>query len=608
MKEKTARIIALAFSLFLILVYLFFPTQDIRRHENNSGRKKLGISAGDEYSWPWTPDEAGCTAVGIRLSGAQKAPELILTLSLKEENGREAASVRQKLSDSDQGVNEIVLHGHFKQGTGYTITLLAEGSGEVKLRGDAAGESKEFEPALNVEYSRDLRNPVLLYFAAGALMAALTPVRGQESKLSRKKQIGEKESPVSRILPWLTFLLIASLGIYITFRRPMYSILEDWRTWDEDTHWEIVQQMGLFRPDAIRRIASDLITWAPGYAPLAFGYSLAQIFTSNEEILYRSAIACSTFCYAGMCALAVKHAPGYKTSFLTAGTMPVIIFVMTSMSYDTVVVGSVLLGTALLLETLDQEERIPPQRAVAMVSLLAFGTVAKPAYSIMLLMLFMIPASQFGGKKQAWIFRVFVVFMLLWCFAAMAMPGAYEDVIGGDWRFEGTSVSGQIAWILANPVEGGLRPVTYVLYFGKALMIGDIAHWGYLGNNVSAVNAYLWLMLLASPLCTAGETWNQKSGLTFRRRIGFAFLGFGAVVIIAYGQFLASTPVGGYVQGMQARYCIPVWIVMLMSVMFPREIRRRMGKVGEWAPLAVWAACLIVNYLNLMGYLAAQGA
>ncbi len=607
MKENTIRIIALVFSLLLVLVYVFLPTQEIWKQENNSGREKLEISAGDEYSWSWTQTEARCSAVSIRLSGSQKAPDLILNLSLKDENGREAASVRQKLSDLEKEAGGIVLHGQFKHGTVYTISILAEGNGKVKLRGESADDSEAFEPALIAECSKDLRNPVLLYFAVGALLAALTPVRGKETEPSHITQIQEKESPVSRILPWLTFLLIATLGIYITLRRPMYNTLEDWRTWDEDTHWEIVQQMGFFRFGGFRRVAYDLITWAPGYAPLAVGYSLGQIFTSNEEILYRSGIACSTVCYAGMCALAVKHTPRYKTSFLTAGTMPVIIFMMTSMTYDTVVIGSILLGIALLLETLDRGGRISPLRAITMVSLMAFGTVAKPAYSILLLTLFMIPASQFGGKKKARIFKLFVALMMLWCFAAMTMPGAYEDVIEGDWRFEGASVSGQIAWIRANPVEGGLRPLSFVLYFWRGLMIGDIAHWGYLGNNVQAVNYYLCLLLLASPLCTAGEAWNQNSMLTFRRRSGFAITGFAAVVIIAYAQFLASTPVGGYVQGMQARYCIPIWIVMLMSVMWPQAIRRRMGKIGEWAPLVIWMACFIFNLQNMMRYIITYG-
>ena len=605
MKEKTVRIIALGFALALAAVFVFFPTHELWKRENNSGRKKTEVTAGNEYSWTWIPEETGISSVSVRLSGARKAPELILNLSLKEESGREITSVRQKLSDLAEGLDEILLNGQPRQGKACVLSIEAEGEGSVKLRGDYPEDTDAFEPSLTVMGSKVVRNPVLLYFAAGAVLAALTPVTGKGTKPSRKK---ETYSAISRILPLLTFLMIASLGIYIAVRRPMYTILGDWRTWDEDTHWEIVQQMGLFRKDGIRRAAYELITWAPGYAPLAAGYNLAQIFSSDEEILYRCAAACSSICYAGTAALAVKHAPRYKTSFLMAGTIPVIIFLMTSMSYDTVVIGSILLGTALLLETLDREEQVSPVRAVAMISVMAFGTVAKPAYSLVLLTLLMIPASRLGGKKNARVFRLFVILMLVWCAAAMKMPGAYDDVMEGDWRFDGSSMSGQIAWIMQHPVEGVMRPIESVLSSVDSLLVGDMAHWGYLGNNLTAVKYYLWLMLVISPLCSAGEARNQESCLTVRRRIIFALIAFGMAVIIAFAQFLVSTPAGDPVQGMQARYGIPVWILVLLAAMWPQFIRCRPGKAGEWASLAVWAACLVINVQNMMGYFNAYGA
>ena len=141
----------------------------------------------------------------------------------------------------------------------------------------------------------------------------------------------------------------------------------------------------------------------------------------------------------------------------------------------------------------------------------------------------------------------------------------------------------------------------------EPLLTWGISHWGYLGNNGRANELYLWLMLVAAPLCTMGETWTRKSELSLRRRIGFAAVALGAEIILAYGQFLASTPVGGYVQGMQPRYFIPVWIALLMALMWPHDIRRRLGKVSEWAGLAVWAACLLINVQNMMGYFASFG-
>ena len=606
MMEKIVRGIMAGLAVMLAVLYIFFPLQEVFQWESNSGRKKLELSAGEAYSWAWTPQESEVAAVGISLTGTKKAQGLTLKLSIHDEKGNEVSNAREKVSEITENNDTIRLKGPFRSGVTYTLKMEAEGEGTIKLRGLPGENSDGFEPMLTLSREKEQRNPVLLYFAAGAFLAAMTPVFRIKTQTQTAGSRG-KTSAQTALLSWLTFLMIAGLGIYITVHRPMYSILEDWRAWDEDTHWELVQQMGIMYPGAFCRAANDLITWTPGYLPLTIGYNLGQIFSSDEEVLYRTAIGASSICYAAICALAVKHAPRYRTSFLAAGTMPTILFLMTSMSYDTVVIGSILLGIALVLETLDDGKPVSPARAVVMVSLMSFGTVAKPAYSVVLLTLLMIPRQQLGGKRKAWTFRLFVILVTAWCFAAMAMPGAYEDVIKGDWRFEGASVSGQLKYIQEHPLEGGLRPIRFVIDGMEPLLTWGISHWGYLGNNGRANEFYLWLMLIAAPLCTMGETWTRKSELSLRRRIGFAATAFGAEIIIAYGQFLASTPVGGYVQGMQPRYFIPVWIVLLMALMWPHAIRRRLGRVSEWAGLAVWAACLLINVQNMMGYFGSFG-
>lgn len=87
-----------------------------------------------------------------------------------------------------------------------------------------------------------------------------------------------------------------------------------------------------------------------------------------------------------------------------------------------------------------------------------------------------------------------------------------------------------------------------------------------------------------------------------------ALIAFGMAVMIAFAQFLVSTLTGDPVQGMQARYGIPVWILVLLAAMWPQFIRCRPGKAGEWASLAVRAACLVINVQNMMGYFNVYGA
>jgi uncharacterized membrane protein len=244
-----------------------------------------------------------------------------------------------------------------------------------------------------------------------------------------------------------------------------------------------------------------------------------------------------------------------------------------------------------------------------MVSLLAFGTVAKPAYSLAVLSVFMIPYQRFGGRKQAWAFRGLAFLMMAWCFASMAMPGAYDSVIAGDSRFANTSVSGQLEDMLAHPLESGLRPARYVWEVREFLLKAGISHWAYVGNNDQFNWIYLWLLLVAAPLCTAGEQWGTKSPLTPGRRVGLAAIAIGAELVLAYGQYLASSEVGGAggVAGMQARYFMPVWIAMALAIMWPHLIRKRIGKMGEWMTVGVFVFCLGVNLENAIIHMTRLG-
>ena len=601
MKEKIARGVAAGFALLLVLAYFLLPVSNDGSFANNSGRKKQELAAGESYSWPWTPQREGTNSLTLRLSGMKKAQEVTLFAELADEAGQTAASLAQPIAELGEEGDSVRLTGAFDPGRTYTLRVRTEGEGSLKLKGEMDEETGEFVPSMEESASFEVHNPVLLYFAAGALLAALTPVFGVSAV--RRKQ---ERSVWERALPWATFALIAGLGMVIALVRPMFAEDSPWRTWDEEIHYGMVQYADLFQDGGLSRVAGNMLTWNPGYAPLMVGYNLARIFTADAEILYRAGICCSAIVYAAFCALAVKHAPRFKATFLAAGTLPIMIFQMTSMTYDTVVTGSLLLGLAMTLESADRKERVSSLRAITLVSLLAFGTVAKPAYSLGLLFLFMIPADRLGGKGRAWAFRGFVLLMFAWVWISMVMPGAYDSVREGDSRFPGTSVSGQLAYMAANPVDGGLYPIRYLWERQHAMTQEGIAYWAYLGGDTMLDTVFLWLLLAAAPVCTLGEKWDRKSILTPGRRIGLALIAVGAEIILAYAQYLASSEVGGAMTGMQTRYFIPVWSAMALALMWPQALRKRMGKFGDWMTAGVFLACAGLNIWNLINHLNAM--
>ncbi|MBQ3705222.1 MAG: DUF2142 domain-containing protein [Clostridia bacterium] len=600
---RTARILAAALALLLAAGYAFFPAVEDQVYAGNSGRKKQEIPTEGELSWSWTPESGSPAELSLTLSGKKKAAGMTVIAAVKDARGSTLAETAQPIDELGDG-DSVLLNGSFSRGTAYTLTLRAEGEGSIKVKGEE-DEEGVFYPQIGERGVSSRRNPVLLFFAAGLVLLALTPLKEPATRLPRIRPARRE-----RLLPWAAFLMLTALGVLVCLTKPVFDNGNGWMTWDEDeVHQYMVGGMLPWGAVSLADWLSYFVTWYPGYLPLALGGTLAGLFTRNSDVIYRACILASSVCYAGMVALAVAHAPKYKITFLTAGTIPAHIFQMTSRTYDTVVTGSILLGLALVLESCSREEKVTPLRGMTMAALMAFGTASKPAYSLVLLSLLMIPADRFGGKRQAWMYRGFSLLMLAWCMTALVIPGAYDAVRGGDSRFPGADSAAQIAWILASPLERGLIPVRYLWESQHMLMNMGIAHWAYLGNNEEWMALYLALMLAVAPLCVWDEKREAGRLLTPGRRILLGVIVFAAELSLIYTQFIVSSPAGeGWIQGMQARYFMPLWIGLLLAVMMPERLRERISpQAGGIMTWTAFSACAICNFSYAVFWLTNTG-
>ena len=604
MKEKIARGTAALFAVLLALVYFLMPEEIAGSFSGNSGRRKLELEEGERYSWDWTPWADGETKLSVRLTGMKKAQDVTVFAELRDGEDQVLASAAQPIAELGEDGDSVQLTGTFSAEKTYRLVMWAEGEGAIKVKGEENEDTGEFEPMLTAYTYYTVRNHVVLYFAVGALLIALTPVFGVRGE----KKPREKGFSLEKALPWATFFLIASIGMLVVVLRPMFEAGSLWYSWDEEVHWDALIDMSLFRDGGVSGLAYRLTSSNPGYVPLAVGYNLAHIFTSDEVVLYHSAVAFSTLFYAAMAALAVKHAPKYKATFLVAGTLPTFLFLMASVNYDTVTVGCLLLGISLVLETMAHEGKMSSLRAITILSLLTFGTVAKELYSPILFFVMLIPDSKFESRGKAWAFRVFTLVAFVWCVYAVLVPGTHESVWTGDERFPGADPQGQIEYMLANPIQGGLFPVRYVFESWKFLACAGISHWAYVGNNDVLNNIYLWLLLAAAPLCTLGDNKKIPSLMTPVRRIFLAGIAIGCEALFVYALYITSSRVGGTeVAGIQARYFMPMWIAMALALMWPQKIRGRLGKLGDWMTVLVFAVCFAGNLQNALMHLTETG-
>ena len=391
-------------------------------------------------------------------------------------------------------------------------------------------------------------------------------------------------------LGWLSFALLLPIGMMFVLCKPAVTNY----LLDEAGHYEYVQIFAdnIFRGQ--KELIHQFIHYNLAYLPLTLGMTLGNLLGLN---IYLSAAVCNMLCYAVMGALAVKHAPKYKLTFLAFSALPGCLFLASGFTYDGFIIACVLLGLSLMLEAWsDSHRRLSAGKAIALCLLLGAGTCAKPAYSVVLLLLWFLPADKFGSRQRRWIFRAFVVVLLIACLAG-SLTGAYDGIRGGDERFDGTDSAAQLRYILANPWSFLKLLLGFEATNWTGMFFGCLSAMGYLGESAWLNFALAGLLLLVCPFDGEGNHY-QHPTLTARRRILMALVGLLPMLILTITQYLVSTPVGhDGIAGVQARYFLPVWPLLALAVMMPRKLRHLLNhKWYRWLTVGVTVILLAVGF------------
>ena len=371
--------------------------------------------------------------------------------------------------------------------------------------------------------------------------------------------------------------------------------------WDENTHRTAVLDAINSSGKPLEEWLQDLSNWDFGYLPGILGALLGQLLSLDTIVMCMLGQAAG---YALLCAAAVKHAPRYKLTFFLLGMLPLNLFQACNVTYDAIVTGAVLLGVALWLETLETPGAASPGRLLLLTVTLTLGTLAKPAYSLVLPLLWMLPRERFGGRGAQWAFRAYVGLLTLWCMVCLMLPGPYEAVQGGDERFTGASAAGQIGSILANPLHVLEVLADYSATALPAAVWEGLAVWGDLNADYRLSRVFCLALLLLCPLAAEGEA--PGAPLTFRRRWKLALLAYLPMAGLMLAQYVVSTEVGAdSIAGMQGRYVMPVLILFFLAVMLPKGLRLRRALPSRLVAgtVAVAAAAYMFWRLTLWLYL-----
>lgn len=389
----------------------------------------------------------------------------------------------------------------------------------------------------------------------------------------------------------LAFILGA--GFMVSLCKPAIHLVG----WDEGVHRNHVAIFSGMEGYGIEDYLAHFNTWFFGYLPYTVGMWLGNLLGLGDGWTLRLAFLCGVAAHGVLAALAVKHAPRYKLSFLAVACLPTCIMISTNVSYDGTVIACILLAAALLLDELDHPQRLLGRgRALTLAALLTLGTLPKPAYSLALMLLWLLPKEKFSSRGRCWAFRAFVLLFLACCMLSMLL-GMYDEIIPGDQRMDNTDSAGQIAFILAEPVRflgmlGSYLATTFLGFFPDSM--ATWAMWG--TDSVWVCWMLLGVLVLICPLCSLGEGTDAPL-LTGKRRAALGVWGFLPLLALMVTQYMVSTPVGhSSIDGMQARYLLPVMILLLLCAMPPQTWRMRVKAGNRWIALAVLAVLFAGAY------------
>ena len=360
------------------------------------------------------------------------------------------------------------------------------------------------------------------------------------------------------------------------------------------------------------------------YYPIAAGFKLGRMLHVDFTTMVELAKLGNLLMYIAVVWLAIRIAKQYKLLLVLIGLLPNNIFIASSITYDGVVTAFLLLGyTFLLNEILEYHSKMKWSNVLCMLICFEIGSLSKPIYIVMALMMVFFGKNKFVNRFQEVVFKLSIIVL-----AGLMMYNIFHPtpVAGGDYalvsnfsyagdpRNTGASVTGQISYILGNPVSYArllLSSMATMLYQYLACQVPFVGY-AYLGFASSIVNWIFILLGIVAALFTSRE--NQyyvaasEQNLYKKSAIGMKniwltlLMCFGLSAIIWTSMYVSYTAVGAdVIEGVQGRYFIPLFLPFFSCFFLKRSQKENLGKIRKFwyqlEPSVVYGVLIFTTFI-----------
>ena len=341
---------------------------------------------------------------------------------------------------------------------------------------------------------------------------------------------------------------------------------------DESTYRDIENwKKGLITDDEMR--STDIVgvvTTPVVYIPQALGITLARVLHLNALFTVNLGRFFNLLTYTLIIYAALMITPVGRELMMAVGALPITIELSASFSYDAMLIALCWLYTALVLRTAYDEKPVSGRRMLTLAAVIGILAPCKMVYSILILLLLMIPAERFKSKGQM---------LLCWgiCAAAVAL-GMYlvnSQVIASYASAEESTLvwAGEEGWTLRRCLH---EPVRMARMFYDTLMRQGNYYFttllgGYLGNADPGLDVpFVYLLIMAAclfMLALKREGEDAQSSCTPRTKLIIAVVCLLLICMLLGSMLIGWTPLSsGVILGVHGRYLLPVLPLMLLLI------------------------------------------
>ncbi len=287
------------------------------------------------------------------------------------------------------------------------------------------------------------------------------------------------------------------------------------------------------------------------YIPAAAAIAVTRLFTRSALVCLYAARVANVAIFAFCAYVAMRWAKRYRGMLILFSLMPLTLFMVASLSYDSMLLSAVLIFFGIIFK-----DDISTRDIVVLA--VAFGAIVsiKPIYLPLALAVFAIPSDSVRGKRpRIGLFALTLAVGLLAYAAAMLYAGIFAENIAPVEKPAGTNIAGQMMYVISNPI----RYVMVMLvdgYMNRVFYLGYYGDFGWLD-----VTCWLTGLFTVPAAVTVAGMYSDDARLQKRSDVwiftAITLLGYAVVVTGFYCVW--STLGSTSILGVQPRYFLPLW-------------------------------------------------